>query len=146
MASDRLFTSLGASARELESAWPDRLQDAIVLRDGGRSSAAVAMAIYALEIRLKLRICRHLDIEKLPRPCETHDLRGLLVLTGLSRAIRKRPFKRVLTNWNEIVKVGESVPASRYKPEPGIPELAEQVIAKLNNPNDGILPWISSQE
>ena len=87
MAIERSLASLGAPIRDLDQAWEDRLLDLQTLRATGRLPSAVAIATYSLEIRLKVRICEHLDVLSLPKDFEIHDLKGLLVLAGLSHRL-----------------------------------------------------------
>src|SRR5262249_14357700 len=64
---DKSFTKLGGTLADLEVAWQDRLADAEALFAAGRNAGAIADAIYALEIRLKVAICKRLDVEQLPK-------------------------------------------------------------------------------
>jgi hypothetical protein len=90
MAGKQEFTKPGATRSDLEVAWQDRLADAQALFDAGRHAWAIATALYALEIRLKVLICKRLDVPDLPKAFETHDLDSLLLLAGLSKRIEKK--------------------------------------------------------
>ena len=94
------FTKFGATVAELDLAWPDRLADAEVLLAGGRHGLAIATGLYALEVRLKVLIGRRLDLDKLPRAFETHDLVSLLLLAGLSRRNLRKPARGVKQSWD----------------------------------------------
>ena len=92
------FAKLGSSVADLDTAWRDRLADAEALLAAGRNGWAIATGLYALEIRLKVLVCRRLDIDKLPKAFEVHDLSSLLLLAGLSQRILRKPARTVKTN------------------------------------------------
>ncbi len=73
----------GAQRTDLLAAYPDRLAEAGDLFDGARYGSAIALALYALEIYLKVRICMRLDLDALPKAFQIHDLDGLIMLSGL---------------------------------------------------------------
>ncbi|HMB03661.1 MAG TPA: hypothetical protein VKP69_07955, partial [Isosphaeraceae bacterium] len=77
------FTKPGARRVELQQASVDRQLDARALLAATRYASAIAMGLYALEIRLKVKICFRLDLDALPTAFEVHDFQGLLILTGL---------------------------------------------------------------
>jgi hypothetical protein len=146
MSGDRSFTSLGARVGELEAAWRDRLLDAEHLVQAGRHSMAIAMGLYALEILLKVRICRKLDLKSLPRPFEIHDLAGLLILSGLSRAMTSKNARLVKANWDKIKTTAKDLNELRYKPGAmKSQEQSEQFFAQLKDPTGGVLSWIANQ-
>ncbi len=139
-------TNLGATVLELETASNDRLVDADLLFRSDRFAMAIAMGIYALEIRLKHKICRCLELDKLPRTLEFHDLEGLLIYSGLWTAMAQRASQPVKMNWNEIVQTAKDLNDLRYKPnqQKSRPE-AEAFFSQLRDPNHGVLPWILNQ-
>jgi len=148
MAGERDFSKLEALEADLDVASNDRLIDADALLAARRYASAVAMGVYALEIRLKARICRRLDLDALPKPFEIHDLASLLTLSGLLRRINDPSFTRTLDDWNEVERwsLPKQLNDLRYKP-PIIcsqPQ-ARDFFAQLRDPPDGVLPWISSQ-
>jgi hypothetical protein len=146
MAGDRSYTSKRAKATDLDIASKDRLAEAEELRKAGRYASAIAMGLYALEIRLKERICRRLDLTQLPTPFEIHDLDGLLVLAGLSRRISSKPARPIKKNWNEIVKQSKKLNALRYEPSSSWTQPdADAFFLQLTDPTAGVLPWILSQ-
>lgn len=147
MAGDRSFAKLGAPVNELDKAAVERLADAELLLAADRYSSAVMMGLYALEIRLKVLICRRLDLDQLPRAFEIHDLESLLVLAGLSRKIRsiKRP-RGVHKNWLELLRASEELNEFRYAAKPGWDKTwASQVLSQLRDQPNGVLPWLSKQ-
>jgi hypothetical protein len=147
MADERL-TKLGASIADLDQACQERLDDAKILLRGGRYAAAITHAIYALEIKLKVLICRRLDISRLPKVFEIHDLEALMLHTGLNTKLqRSKRLQAVATNWNELVDLSRKMDQIRYKPDPNQwnKQLAELVLHHLQDPHDGVLPWLSTQ-
>jgi hypothetical protein len=137
----------GASVGQLDGAWQERLDDAEALYREKRYASAIAMGLYALEIRLKAIICKKLDITSLPRHFQIHNLDALMVLSGLSGKIRKvkRP-RGVLKNWDELRALSESLDDLRYIPDPKWDhKLAQKVLGQLRDAPDGVLPWLSKQ-
>jgi HEPN domain-containing protein len=147
MADDRL-TKLGALMIDLDQASRERLDDAEILLRGGRYAASITYAIYALEIKLKVLICRRLDLEQLPKLFEIHDLSALLLHTGLETKMKnvKRP-RNLLENWERILGIAKIMDQVRYKPNPDQWDLslAEQVLRLLRDPPDGVLLWVTRQ-
>src|SRR4051794_15193662 len=74
---------LDADRADLDTAWREREAEAKELNDKGHYSMAIAIRLYALEIRLKVIICKHLKLDFLPKVCKTHDLAELIIFTGL---------------------------------------------------------------
>ncbi len=146
MAGERL-TKLGALASDLEQAAEDRFEDAKALLLAGRHAAAIAHGFYALEIRLKVLICRRLDVPKLPHVFQTHSLEALMLHTGLANKIRgvKRP-RAVAKNWDELLALFQQVDQIRYQPDPKWDErLAKRVLHQLGDPPNGVLLWLKKQ-
>ena len=145
MSSVRDFRVLGANLVDLDQAALDRLTDAEVLIESGRPAAAISMGLYCIEIALKARICRNLDLIQLPRPFEIHDLGGLLVLTGLSHRM-KTAADRIQYNWLGLTDMAVKINDLRYSPDANwsIQE-AQDLLEQLRNPVDGVLQWLSTQ-
>jgi hypothetical protein len=140
------FTREGSARADLESAWQDRLAEAQSLHAAGHHGWAIATALYALEIRLKALICKRLDLEKLPKAFETHDLASLLLLTGLSRRIEKRGARGVKQNWEKILLVANELNEIRYQPASRwAARQAADLLSQLTDSADGVLPWLSKQ-
>ncbi len=143
MAVSRGFAKFGELRTSLEGASEDRLLDAYSLRDARRWASAVAMGIYSLEIRIKVLICLHLDLEQLPRAVQFHELQDLLVLTGLSNRI-KREAGEVLAAWERIVRLSKQATDLRYSPGAEYSEaMATEFFDDLQDPVKGVLPWLS---
>jgi hypothetical protein len=107
------FATLGAPLADLEAAAIERLQDAEMLFTGGSFASAIAMGVYSLEIHLKVRICKKLNLIKLPKAFEIHELESLLVLSGRQGARDSAP-PAVQRNWEEIVVQSLQINELRY--------------------------------
>lgn len=146
MAGNPDFAKLRAAIDELDAAANDRVTDAESLFVAGRYAAAIAMGLYALEIRLKERICRRLELDALPVAFEIHDLGGLLTLAGLSKRMEDPSNASVLLNWNSIETWSKLLNELRYKPASDprwqAPEAA-QFFAQLRDAPNGVLLWLS---
>jgi hypothetical protein len=140
----------GTRLADLQGAVTERLDDAKALLDAGRYASAIAMAFYALEIQLKVVICRRLDLANLPRAFEIHDPEELLILAGLSQKIQrvKRP-RAIRRRWETLLDIYKDNDFNdiRYVPNPmkWDARLARSVLDQLRDPRDGILPWLAKQ-
>lgn len=113
-------TDLQRTAREY-------LRAAKLLRARNSPDAAIYLCGYAVEIALKVRICRTLKwttgfpgtaAEFKAKGClKTHDLEGLLDFTGVQDRIKLRHF----ADWSTVQKWN---PEQRYSP-PGTKTLAD---------------------
>ncbi len=145
MANPRDYQSLGADVADLDQAAFDRLVDAEAMFTSGRHAATIAMGVYCLEITLKARICRRLDLPKLPRPFEIHDLDGLLTLSGLTARLNAAAVG-VCYNWLEILKIAPKLNGLRYLPDSNwTVQEAQDFLDQLRTPPEGILIWLSTQ-
>lgn len=143
---DRMFTKLGGALVDLETAWQDRLADAEALFAAGRNGGAIATGLYALEIRLKVAICKRLDLEQLPKNFEIHELDGLLLLAGLSRRIDRKGARKVKANWDLIVRQSEELNKLRYTGDKNWTHAqAAAFLSQLKDPPNGVLPRLSVQ-
>jgi hypothetical protein len=148
MAGDGKLTTSGARLIDLETACQDRLSDAESLFNSGRHAAAIAAGLYALEIGLKVKICKRLALKELPRAFEIHDLDGLLVLTGLSRLLNGPAMKRskVKRNWDEIRTASGQLNDLRYLPaDRWDAAQAKRFLYQLKDEDDGALTWLLKQ-
>jgi hypothetical protein len=147
MAGERKFARLGAKLSDLDEAVTDRLNDAAVLIDGGRHASAIAMGLYALEISLKIAICRRLDLEALPSEFQIHDFEGLLVLSGLSRRLKSPDHANVKKNWDFLTGKYHSAQVNelRYSRGKFSARQSKDVLKRLQDPDAGVLPWVSAQ-
>ncbi|MBI1914216.1 MAG: hypothetical protein HYS12_05695 [Planctomycetes bacterium] len=141
---DKTFTKLGNALADLETAWQDRLADADALLAAGRNAGAIVTGLYALEIRLKVAICKRLDLEQLPKNFEIHDLKALLLLAGWSRRIDRKSARKVKLNWDAIVSRSEELNELRYTADKNWTHAeAATFLKQLKDPPDGVLPWIT---
>lgn len=146
MAGELRITTPGANATDLDVAWRDRLADAEALLDAGRNAGAIATATYALEIRLKVLVCKKLDVLQLPRAFEMHDLNALLLLAGLSRRLERKTAGEVRANWEEIISQSGKLNDLRYLPDAKwTATQAAQFFRQLKSAPNGVLPWLSRQ-
>jgi hypothetical protein len=135
-----------SNTSDLDQASTDRLDDSRALIVAGRPASAIASALYALEIRLKVLICKRLDRINLPDAFKFHDLEALLILTGLSRRLDDPLAARVKQNWDLVVDLAKNIDRYRYLPDKGwnIPQ-ATTLISWLEDPNDGVITWLKAQ-
>jgi hypothetical protein len=145
MAGNRGYSKLGTKVTELEEAAAERLLDADILLAGGRHASALAMGLYALEMTLKVAICRRLDLHALPVEFQIHDFEGLLTLTGLSRRIQEPESSKVKNHWDFILKRYKSshVNELRYAPSVYTTRQVRDFLHRLKDPSNGVLKWIS---
>jgi hypothetical protein len=143
---DRTFTRLGTAVADLDAAWQDRLTEAEGLLAAGRNAWAIATGLYALETRLKVMVCKKLDLEGLPKAFETHDLDGLLLLAGLSRRIQRRSAAPVKRSWEEIRSLLRRLNELRYGPDArwSRPQ-ATTFFSQFRDAPNGVLPWLARQ-
>ncbi|VTT99872.1 Uncharacterized protein OS=Beggiatoa sp. PS GN=BGP_6287 PE=4 SV=1 [Gemmataceae bacterium] len=137
------FNKPGSSLAELNAAWPDRLKDAEALLAAGRHGFALATALYALEIRLKVLICVRLELDHLPRAFEIHELDQLLVLAGLSRRVERKPARNVKRNWDQIRLMEAHLNEFRYRADANwTATQVQNMLHQLCNPKNGVITWL----
>ena len=133
---------------ELKELAKTRLREARALFDCGLYGGSYYLAGYVVELSLKARICRLLDMEDYPesgdlsRSFKIHKLDDLLRLAGLERRFEKAKMAnpKLLTNWSLVTEWKEDF---RYKPVGSSAKLrAQDTIAALEDKNDGIFTWI----
>ncbi len=143
------FTTFGATLADLQAASPDRLAEANELLGQCRHGSAIALGLYALEIYLKVRICLRLDLDALPTAFQTHELDGLLVLSGLKRRMDHLGIHPVKANWDVLSSPSmrsQHVNDCRYKANASwTPTRAADVLSKIQDSNDGVLTWLLTQ-
>jgi HEPN domain-containing protein len=122
-----------------------RLREAETLFDAGLYDGSSYLAGYSIELALKARICRLLDLLEYPstgdlgRVYATHDLDRLLTLAGLRRKTMGRG-QTVFASWSVI---------ARWKPEQRYDKLgsvtkryAEEILNAVRDKKSGVLTWI----
>jgi len=131
----------------LEIAWGEREEEARALSQLGFHSTAVALRLYALEIQLKIAICRHLGLPSLPSACKTHDLSELLVFTGRWRELQDSPHSPVRLNWDILLAYSQAkLNNLRYQPRADL-DLADaaNIDEALDDPVNGVRAWLSKR-
>jgi hypothetical protein len=102
---------------ELQKIARARLKDATVLLDSKRYDGAVYLCGYAIELKLKARICRFLRWTEFPssgrefedyKSLKTHNLDVLLHLSGVEQTVKLG----FLTEWSIVSQWN---PESRYQ-------------------------------
>jgi HEPN domain-containing protein len=136
---------------ELREMAKTRLKEAKVLYDNGLYDGACYLAGYVIELALKARICKLLDINDYPpngdisRAYKIHDLDQLLRLAGLENKFNtaKLANPNLLANWSLISLWNEQY---RYRPiGTSIKVNTEHIINALEDSTDGVLTWIKSR-
>lgn len=132
---------------DLDAAWRDRLDDAEALEAAGRYAAAIAARLYALEIYLKYRICRHLNLSNPPRMLEIHQLDALMLYTGLKRRLEDLSGAGDLAqNWAKILTLSRDLNDLRYHPTAKWSRRdAEEFSRWLLDESTGVLTWLRNQ-
>jgi hypothetical protein len=123
----------------------ERFLDAKALLAAGRPAASIATGLYALEIRLKVLVCKNLDVSALPTAIRFHDLGELLVLAGRSRKINDPSLVSVKYRWDKIREKSERLNEFRYLPDSNVSNSeAVTFLDRLEDPTDGVLTWLST--
>jgi len=122
-----------------------RLDEAEALHRVNLFDGAKYLSGYVLELALKARICRLLDVEEYPatgdlgRVYATHDLDRLLTLSGLRRKLTLGN-KAVYDNWSFAAPWK---PEQRYEPARSVSKReSEDVLNAIRSKTDGVLTWI----
>ena len=133
---------------ELKDLAQTRLKEARVLYRNRFYDGSIYLAGYVVELALKARICKMLDLRVYPdsgeisRSFKTHNLDDLLRLSGLQNkfdvAISRSP--TLLANWSVVTNWSEQF---RYHPVGTSSQAqAQEVLAALDDPRDGVLTWL----
>jgi HEPN domain-containing protein len=124
-----------------------KIKDAELLYHNRRYDNAFYLAGYAVELALKARICKNLDIDNLfnsryLRFFKVHDFDTLLIFSGLLEKFDTAKTANVdlYQNWSYICDWKED---SRYIPSGTKSQAeAERLIKAINVPQHGFLQWI----
>lgn len=132
--------------RELKVLAEVKLKEAEALFGSGLYEGAVYIAGYVVELALKARICRLLDVQEYPDKggyrgaYAVHDLRQLLLLAGLWKKLHVNG--AVLANWSTAVSWSPDI---RYRPTGTISEQdALLILNAIRHPVNGVLRWIKN--
>ena len=122
-----------------------KLQEAEALYDVGLYHGAAYLCGYVIELALKARICRLLDVPEYPatgklRPVyAVHDLNQLLLLAGLKRKLDLSS-KPLFEYWSTAVPW---TPDRRYEPIGSISRKdAQEILTAIRDRKDGIFRWL----
>jgi hypothetical protein len=126
------MAGLSPSLDDLDVLAQERLADAKALLVAGRYAGAHYMCGYAMEMKLKSRICRTHDWteypphtgERLAQALKTHKLAELLLFTGL----RTTMLGDHGTDWSAVAVWD---PEQRYKPAAFTEQEAERIVAAV---------------
>jgi len=136
---------------ELKGLAKARLKETKALFDRGLYDGACYLAGYVVELALKARICKGLDLDEYPqtgeisRAFKTHKYGDLLKLSGLERrfndAMGTNP--SLLKNWSSLTVWTEDF---RYRPIGSSSKKdAEDIINALDDSKDGVFRWIKKR-
>lgn len=123
-----------------------RLHEASALKRAGYYQAVIYLAGYAVECWLKVAICHTLDWQGLHETFKSHDLKHLLLHSGLVRRIDEaamvsRSFKRITGMWPKDGGV-----ELRYRdPSLYTEEQARVFLQWVASEKEGVVPWLSGQ-
>ena len=131
---------------DLETAWQERDVEAAILEADGHGTTSLALRLYALEIRVKTLICKRLVLDHLPKHCKTHEPPELLLFTGFSSELDDSINAKIRRNWDLLVLFGkERLNSLRYLPSAKALNGYDLgfLLTALDDPNDGVLAWLS---
>ena len=144
----QLNVKTSTDRKTLEKVAEERLKDFEVLRTQERYTAAIYLGVYAVECLLKARICKTLQLEKLPVTYRSHDLMALLLHSGVHQNIRSNPevftsLKKLSDLWNPAAE-DRSV---RYIHDPKRygERTAREVSDWLTHQSKGVATWLQKQ-
>jgi HEPN domain-containing protein len=124
-----------------------RLREAEALYNAGLYDGSVYLAGYAVELALKARICRLLDLINYPlelgQAFKIHDLEQLKKLAGLTAQVDPIRNKDLFDNWSKAVVWD---PEQRYE-APGRYNAgtAKMVLDSIREKPNGVLAWLSKK-
>ncbi len=137
-----------ATYQQLQDLADLRLQEADALFAAGLYDGAKYLSGYVVEMALKARICRLLDLDEYPEKGElkrvyaVHDLDQLLLLAGLRRSVDPSN-KPLFDNWST---------AALWKPErrydaagSATRQDAEDILNAIRDSTNGVLTWIKTR-
>jgi hypothetical protein len=130
---------------DLRAALTDREKEAVVLKAAGHDAMSLAIRLYCVEIQLKIMICKHLGLEKLPKVCITHNLAELLVFSGCHAEVHGSNAANPILkpNWDKIADFSHSdLNSLRYRPASEFQSMNSTIEAALDDPRYGVWPWL----
>jgi hypothetical protein len=138
--------SLDTTLVNLEAAWRERVAESAVLEPTS-PTMAIASRVYALEIGLKVLVCKKLGLSSLPKHCMTHDLNEIMIFTGLHPELNDPVNVGLLKNWDEIARFSrERLNDLRYAPNAFLsPAELAKLGRELDDSTEGVWSWLSSR-
>ena len=99
---------------------------------------------YVIEFGLKSAVCKYINVNTYPENSKEYRTHNLIKLVNLSNLLKSLEEKKksieFFINWSLISKWS---PEFRYQPiGQNKKENADQYINSINNPKDGVFPWV----
>ena len=124
-----------------------RLDEAKVLRDGGKFDGAYYLAGYAVECALKAVIAKRIKAEEFPpkpgvvQKYYTHDLAGLVTAAELGADLesKSQDNQDFEANWFTVKRWNENSRYEIYSEDEAI-----ELIEAIEDQTHGVLPWLQS--
>ena len=142
------------SSEEIKKLADLRLEEAIILLKNNKSNGAFYLLGYSVELYLKYKICKMLNIDDLfddkctlkkyfdgRNPFFSHDLNTLLVFSGLKRKFDEDKSKNKVLFKTTSLLIDVWSEKSRYDIQPKKNQDVEDAIELLKN-EKGLLLWI----
>jgi hypothetical protein len=139
---------------DLEAAWREREAEAANLKSAGYELMSIGLRVYALEIKVKVVICKTLVLDSLPKHCKTHDLDELIVFTGLFSELADPANVGLKENWDRLADFSRNhLNNLRYFPSSKLADPASRLnaslladlIVALDDPQEGVGQWLSKR-
>lgn len=126
-------------ANTLLEAYHERKAEYDALRAAERWSGAILHAGTLLELALKMVLCKHLGVSKLPAIFQVHDLELLFYCSGhyshlMSDTLLRQNFSLIYDNWSI---------ALRYEGAIKVRQDADAFDAALFGPTHGMITFLS---
>lgn len=151
------------SIEEIEQLAYQRLAEAKILCKEGMYNAAFYFSGYSIELMFKAKICAHFsvpnlfqsresglsadkEVRELANFCRTHDLRKLLLLSGLKKLYLDEKASNLILEYGLGAFIAQWSVEIRYVLEPLITQRAvETVLDYMEDEANGILQWIKNR-
>ncbi len=138
--------------KEITDLADKRLKEAELLLSNGFNEGAFYLAGYSVELMLKARICKNLEIENFylkpqisgKQAFFTHDLAQLLTLSGLRKRFENEIDSKggnnseLSVNWQIICTWNEEKRYDTFVRQHDV----EEFIDGITNPTNGFLTWL----
>lgn len=132
------FKLIAQDVETLRQAYQQRKREYDILRKMGEWPGVVLQAGILVELALKIATCKHLDVTRLPKVFQVHDLEFLLYCSGSNNLVKRNPnlydnFRFIVTNWTMEL---------RYEGKVITEQEANDVHQALFDPSDGVLTFL----